>query len=75
MAKQLKKNNVSVDVINFGSENNANENREILDQFIASVNSSDASHLVNVPPGPHNLSDMVLSAIMTEGGHVGMVRF
>jgi 26S proteasome regulatory subunit N10 len=67
LGKQLKKNNVSVDVVNFGSENNENENREILDAFVGSVNSNETSHLVNVPPGPHNLSDMILSAIMADG--------
>lgn len=72
MGKQLKKNNVSVDVVNFGSENNENDNREILDAFLASVNSSDTSHLVNVPPGPHNLSDMIVSAIVTEGPGAGL---
>lgn len=36
------------------------------------------SHLINVPPGPHNLSDMILSTIMSDGsapmpmGGVGM---
>jgi len=37
---------------------------EKLEAFINAVNNEDNSHLVNVPPGPHNLSDMVASTIL-----------
>lgn len=68
VGKALKKDNVAVDVINFGAENSTNDNVEKLEKFIAAVNSSDNSHLVNIPPGPHILSDLVLtSAIMSDG--------
>lgn len=67
LGKKFKKNNIAVDVINFGAENALNENTEKLEAFIAAVNSSDNSHLVSIPPGPHILSDLVLSsAIMGE---------
>lgn len=62
LAKALKKNNVSVDLINFGAENASNENPEKLEQFIAAVKNAENSHLVNVPPGPHILADLILSS-------------
>lgn len=69
IGKQLKKNNVAVDIVNFGSENTINDNAEKLEALISSVNSSDNSHLVNIPPGPHVLSDMVGSSpIIVDGG-------
>lgn len=55
IAKKLKKNNVAVDIVSFGSEE---ENTEKLEAFQAAVNSSDSSHLVTVPPGTI-LSDML----------------
>ena len=65
--KNFKKNNVAVDVINFGAENSQNENAEKLEAFVAAINSNDNSHLVNVPPGPHVLADLVLtSSIMLD---------
>lgn len=65
LAKKMKKNNVAVDFINFGEQDNAN----ILHSFIEGVNSSDNSHLVEVPPGPHLLSDVIASsAIINEDG-------
>lgn len=44
----LKKNSVSVDLINFGE---SEENEAKLEVFINSVNKEDSSHLVTVPPG------------------------
>ncbi|KAJ1566080.1 hypothetical protein HK096_002519 [Nowakowskiella sp. JEL0078] len=64
IAKKLKKNNVSVDIVNFGEEA---ENTEKLEAFIAAVNSSDNSHLVTIPPGPHILSDVLLSSPIVAG--------
>lgn len=67
LGKNFKKNNVAVDVINFGAENSQNENAEKLEAFVAAINSNDNSHLVNVPPGPHVLADLVLtSSIMLD---------
>eukprot|EP00298_Acanthocystis_sp_HF-20_P008830 c17925_g1_i1.p1 GENE.c17925_g1_i1~~c17925_g1_i1.p1 ORF type:complete len:384 (-),score=179.94 c17925_g1_i1:39-1190(-) len=66
LGKNLKKNNVSVDVINFGQEA---ENTEKLDAFVNSVDRDGTSHLVTIPPGPHILSDiLVTSAIIREEG-------
>jgi len=73
LAKRLKKNNVAVDIINFGEET---ENTEKLEAFINAVNSNDNSHLVNVPPGPHVLSDILMASPIITGedgaGAVGM---
>lgn len=73
LGKSLKKNNVAVDVINFGTENcSDNDNTEKLDAFVQSVNSGDvdtASKLVVVPPGPHNFVDMIVTTLF--GGEAG----
>jgi 26S proteasome regulatory subunit N10 len=75
LGKQFKKNNVAVDIINFGTENGAGqktENPEKLEALVQAANNSDNSHLVHIPPGPHIFSDLVLtSAIMVGGGVVG----
>lgn len=69
LAKRLKKNNVAVDIVNFGEEA---ENTEKLDAFISAVNSNDNSHLVTIPSGPHILSDLLVSSpIITGGGEGG----
>ena len=57
IAKKLKKNNVAVDIVAFGSEE---ENGEKLEAFHGAVSSNDNSHLVTVPPGTI-LSDMLFS--------------
>ncbi|TPX57726.1 hypothetical protein PhCBS80983_g03628 [Powellomyces hirtus] len=64
LGKKLKKNNVAVDIINFGEEA---ENTAKLEAFIVAVNSSDNSHLVSIPPGPHILSDILLSSPIVAG--------
>ncbi|KAI7848465.1 hypothetical protein BDC45DRAFT_523263 [Circinella umbellata] len=64
LAKKLKKNNVAVDIINFGEEA---ENNAKLEAFINNVNSGDNSHLVTIPPGPHILSDMLISTPIVAG--------
>ena len=69
IAKKLKKNNVAVDVVSFGSEE---ANGEKLEAFHAAVNSNDNSHLVTVPPGTI-LSDMLFGTpiFMEEGAGGG----
>lgn len=65
LAKRMKKNNIAIDVVSFGQEA---DNESKLDQFIATVNSNDNSHLLTVPPGPHVLSDVVRqSPILRDG--------
>ncbi|KAJ3312735.1 hypothetical protein HDV04_002699 [Boothiomyces sp. JEL0838] len=64
LGKKLKKNNVAVDVVNFGQEK---ENTDKLAAFIEAVNSNDNSHLVTIPPGPHLLSDVLLTSPIIQG--------
>ncbi|CAO0797276.1 unnamed protein product [Mucor circinelloides] len=72
LAKKLKKNNVAVDIINFGQEA---ENTSRLEAFINNVNNSDNSHLVTIPPGPHLLSDMLISTPIIAGEDGGAGNF
>ena len=65
IAKKLKKNNVAVDIVSFGCEE---ENKAKLEAFHDAVNSGDNSHLVTVPSGTI-LSDMLFGTpiFMEEG--------
>jgi 26S proteasome regulatory subunit N10 len=63
LAKRLKKNNIAVDIINFGEEE---QNTEKLEAFISAVNNNN-SHLITIPPGPHILSDILLSSAVITG--------
>jgi len=67
LAKKMKKNNIAIDLVNFGEEA---ANIEKLEAFVAAVNNNDESHLVTIPPGPHILSDILLSSpiVVGEGG-------
>jgi hypothetical protein len=69
IAKKLKKNNVAVDIVSFGCEE---ENAEKLEAFHSAVASNDNSHLVTVPPGTI-LSDMLFGTpiFMEEGAGGG----
>lgn len=74
LGKNFKKNNVSVDVVNFGHENVANENEEKLKAFMEAVTSSDNCNMITVAPGPHTiLSDVVLSSVIMSTGDGGPV--
>lgn len=66
LAKKMKKNNVAIDVINFGEEL---VNTAKLEKFITTINNNDNSHLVTVPPGPRLLYEAVASSrILVEAG-------
>ena len=45
----------------------AEENAGKLEALLNAVNSDDNSHLVTVPPGPHVLSDILLSSPIVQG--------
>ncbi|EEQ39377.1 putative 26S proteasome regulatory subunit [Clavispora lusitaniae] len=70
LAKKMKKNNVAVDIINFGEEE---VNTAKLEKFHAAVNNHDNSHLVTVPPGPRLLYEVIASSpiLMEEGFEMG----
>ncbi len=53
MGKKLKKNEVSVDVINLGAEINI----PFLEKFIESVNKDDTSHFINIKEGSGSIGD------------------
>lgn len=65
LAKRLKKEKVSVDVVSFGEEV---ANNDLLTAFVNALNGKDGagSHLVTVPPGPH-LSDALISSPVIQG--------
>jgi len=65
LGKQLQKNEVAVDIINFGEEQ---ENTPKLEAFLAAVNKNDNSHLVNVPAGVGILSDVLAQSPIIAGG-------
>ena len=58
VGRKLKKNNVAVDVVAFGSEDT---NGDKLEALIGAVNSDDNSHLVSVPAGTI-LSDILFGS-------------
>ncbi|PKI83291.1 proteasome regulatory particle base subunit rpn10 [Malassezia vespertilionis] len=65
LAKKLKKNNVAVDVVNFGEDE---LNQDKLAKFVEAVNSSENSHLLTVPTGANLLADTLISSpIVSEG--------
>ena len=66
LAKKMKKNNIAIDIINFGEEA---VNTAKLENFISNINNHDNSHLVTVPPGPRLLYEVVASSpILVENG-------
>ncbi|KAK6335987.1 hypothetical protein TWF730_003360 [Orbilia blumenaviensis] len=70
LAKKMKKNQIAIDFINFGEEA---ENTTKLEAFIANVNASDNSHLATIPPGPHLLSDqLVTTPILGDDSGMGI---
>ncbi|KAI0269386.1 hypothetical protein BC834DRAFT_806937, partial [Gloeopeniophorella convolvens] len=64
LARRLKKNNVALDVVAFGDgiEQAGEGGRSILRAFVEAASSSDNSHYLAVPPGPHLLSSAVLNS-------------
>lgn len=72
LAKRLKKENVNVDVINFG-ENEANQQK--LSEFIDALNGKEGtgSHLISVPPGAVLQDSLISSPILAGelGGSLG----
>lgn len=55
LAKKMKKNNVSVDVIAFGDLES--DQTKKLEAFVENVKGGDGSNLAIIPPGPHLLSE------------------
>jgi 26S proteasome regulatory subunit N10 len=66
LAKKLKKNNVAVDIVSFGDGIEDGE-KNVLKTFVETASSGENSHLVSVPPGPHLLSDVLVSSSILAG--------
>jgi len=70
LGKNLKKNNVSLDLVSFGE---VDENKVKLEKLLNAVNSSDTSHLVAIPVGPGMISDVLISSpILSDGENIPM---
>lgn len=68
LAKRMKKNNTSIDIVAFGDL--SDENIGKLQAFNEQVKGGDGSHLEIVPPGPNLLSDTIVASpiLAGEGG-------
>lgn len=64
----MKKNNISIDLIAFGELEG--ENTKKLEAFNEHVKGGEGSHLAVVPPGPHLLSDALLTTPILGGDAV-----
>lgn len=74
LGKNLKKNNVSIDLVSFGE---VEENAAKLQKLLTAVNSNETSHMLEVPVGPKLLSDVLLSSVIISpdgeaGGAAGL---
>lgn len=69
IGKKLKKNNVALDIVDFGEEDDGKP--EKLEALLAAVNSNDNSHIIHVPPGPNALSDVLISSPIFTGDEGG----
>ncbi|KDP29632.1 hypothetical protein JCGZ_18794 [Jatropha curcas] len=65
IGKKLKKNSVSLDIVNFGEEDDGKPQK--LEALLSSVNNNDSSHIVHIPPGPDALSDVLISTPVFNG--------
>lgn len=70
LAKRMKKNNVSIDVVAFGDLNHDTTSK--LQAFNEAVNGGEGSHLELVQPGPNLLSDVIVTSPMLAGETGGM---
>ncbi|KAG5614188.1 hypothetical protein H5410_014012 [Solanum commersonii] len=57
IGRKLNKHRVALNVINFGQEDN--RKAEKLEALVAAVNNNDNSHIIYIPPGARDLSDVL----------------
>ncbi|XP_020247904.1 26S proteasome non-ATPase regulatory subunit 4 homolog [Asparagus officinalis] len=69
IGKKLKKNSVSLDVVDFGEAEDGKS--EKLESLVAAVNNNGSSHIVHVPAGPSTLSDALISTPIFTGDEDG----
>ncbi|KAI9676534.1 MAG: hypothetical protein M1817_000693 [Caeruleum heppii] len=65
LARLMKKNSVSIDFIAFGELEN--DSTKKLEAFNENVKGGDGSHLAIIPPGPHLLSDALVTTPILSG--------
>lgn len=64
LAKKLKKNNIAVDVVNFGEQNE--EHLDKLQKFVDAVKKDKNGIFVNVKPGIGSVYDFVASEFVNQ---------
>ncbi|KAL9391296.1 hypothetical protein Peur_015216 [Populus x canadensis] len=69
IGKKLKKNNVSLDIVDFGEDKEGKP--EKLEALFAAVNSNESSHIVHIPPGGVAISDALMSTPVFTGDGEG----
>ncbi|KAF0929305.1 hypothetical protein E2562_019888 [Oryza meyeriana var. granulata] len=69
IGKTLKKNNVSLDVVDFGESDD--EKPEKLEALVAAVNVGGNSHIVHIPPGEDALHDVLAKTPIITGDEGG----
>ena len=69
LAKRMKKNNISIDVIAFGDL--SDDTTKKLQMFNENIKGGEGSHLEIIPPGPNLLSDSILATPILAAGGVG----
>uniref|UniRef100_J3N0U8 VWFA domain-containing protein n=1 Tax=Oryza brachyantha TaxID=4533 RepID=J3N0U8_ORYBR len=69
IGKRLKKDNVSLDVVDFGESDD--QKPEKLEALVAAVNIGDNSHIVHIPPGEDALHDVLANTIPFTGDEGG----
>ncbi|CAN1276480.1 26S proteasome non-ATPase regulatory subunit 4 homolog [Linum perenne] len=69
IGKKLKKSSVSLDIVDFGEEDDGKP--EKLEALLTAVNNNDSSHIVHIPPGPNALSDVLISTPVFTGDGEG----
>ncbi|KAJ5765980.1 uncharacterized protein N7511_003596 [Penicillium nucicola] len=69
LAKKMKKNNVSIDVVAFGDLES--DQTKKLEAFVENVKSGDGSNLAIIPPGPQLLSEVLQQTPILAGEDAG----
>ena len=69
LAKKMKKHNVSIDFVAFGELDETHTKK--LEAFNENVKGGDGSHLAIIPPGPHLLSDALVTTPILSGDGAG----
>ncbi len=69
MGKKLKKYNIAVDIISFG---HVDENKQLIEGFLSSVNNANNSSLLEVPTGYYIMDSLFSSPIMNENAYDNM---